>query len=627
MIMRKILVGLFATSLLLVANESMALTMYGSVGRGSDLNPGALLIVDQVTGAGTLVGDPITPGGLTGIAFDSTGALYGSTIFGFGTTSTLVQIDPDTGSLLATVGPITAGGVAISIGDLAFQPGTDVLYGTRSFADGKGLGGELYTINTATGAATLVGDTDGGAAGGLAFAPDGTLYQIAWSENTDQAFESLNTVNPINASRINTVAVGRYFDGLGIRPSDGTLFATEGKSVGIGIYTIDPTTGSSTFVGNTGAGSTSDLDFRPEPVPLPDLVDLDPDVFEVAVTSYGEQEMSGKAYLNAYIEPPDGVDPADINSATVILSVNGTILTKAESAEIIGHLLVVKFKLTPDIVAAILGIDVVNVKVDEEHNRIVVEATTDPAIDLIELTVSGDLMSGENFIGTDAVRVIPRSNHRPVAAAGEDQTVECASPAGALVYLDGSGSTDPDGDPLTFTWTGPFGMLTGKAVKATLPMGTHNITLTVDDGRGGTDSDMTVATVHDTMQPTIKSMRSSSNVLWPPNHRMVPVTLFPSVSDTCHAAQSCQIIWVTSNEPVNGIGDGDTAPDWQITGDLTVNLRAERSGKHSGRVYTIMVQCTDGFENNTTKTMTVTVPHYKEKVKDLIEWWKQHRRK
>ncbi len=364
---------------------------------------------------------------------------------------------------------------------------------------------------------------------------------------------------------------------------------------------------------------------------VPALIDLDPDVFEVAVTSYREQEMSGEQYLTAYIEPPDG---AEIDSNTVILSVNGTILATAESPAILDNLLVVQFKLTPDNVGDILGIEVINVKVDEQHNRIVVEATTALAqpTDLIELTVSGDLMSGGNFIGTDAVRVIPRSNQSPLAVAGSDQTVECASPAGALVYLDGSGSTDPDGDPLSFTWTGPFGMLTGKAVSATLPMGTHNITLTVDDYMGGTASDTTLVTVHDTMRPTIKSMRSSSNVLWPPNHRMVPVTLFPSVSDTCHAARSCSISGVSSNELVNGVGDGDTAPDWtapdwEITGDLTVNLRAERSGKRSGRVYTITVQCTDAFANNTTKTMTVTVPHYKEKFKDLIEWIKHHKRK
>ena len=70
---------------------------------------------------------------------------------------------------------------------------------------------------------------------------------------------------------------------------------------------------------------------------------------------------------------------------------------------------------------------------------------------------------------------------------------------------------------------------------------------------------------------------------------------------------------VSSNEPVNGTGDGDTAPDWVITGNLTVDLRAERSGTGSGRVYTITVRCTDASGNSSTKTVTVTVPHDRRK--------------
>jgi hypothetical protein len=67
---------------------------------------------------------------------------------------------------------------------------------------------------------------------------------------------------------------------------------------------------------------------------------------------------------------------------------------------------------------------------------------------------------------------------------------------------------------------------------------------------------------------------------------------------------------VQSNEPVNGLGDGDTAPDWQITGNHTVSLRAERSGKGSGRIYTITIQATDAAGNmSTPQTVTVKVPH------------------
>ena len=56
------------------------------------------------------------------------------------------------------------------------------------------------------------------------------------------------------------------------------------------------------------------------------------------------------------------------------------------------------------------------------------------------------------------------------------------------------------------------------------------------------------------------------------------------------------------------MGDGDTSPDWEITGDLTVKVRAERAGMGTGRVYTITIACVDTSGNQTTSVMTVTVP-------------------
>lgn len=66
---------------------------------------------------------------------------------------------------------------------------------------------------------------------------------------------------------------------------------------------------------------------------------------------------------------------------------------------------------------------------------------------------------------------------------------------------------------------------------------------------------------------------------------------------------------VTSNEPVDGLGDGDTAPGWEITGDLAAQLRAERSGAGSGRLYTLEISCTDDAGNAAAAGASVTVPH------------------
>lgn len=128
-----------------------------------------------------------------------------------------------------------------------------------------GDGGLLFRINTATGVATLVGNTGTGAGGGIAFAPDGTLYQTAYHHNFD--FFALNKLDPNTGAVLSSVPLPTYFDGLGVRP-DGTLFATPVASDQI--FTLNPLTGAATFVGATGTGLVSDLDFRPELVVVPE---------------------------------------------------------------------------------------------------------------------------------------------------------------------------------------------------------------------------------------------------------------------------------------------------------------------------------------------------------------------
>ena len=88
----------------------------------------------------------------------------------------------------------------------------------------------------------------------------------------------------------------------------------------------------------------------------------------------------------------------------------------------------------------------------------------------------------------------------------------------------------------------------------------------------------------------------------------LPITVTTTAADGC-GATTCAIASVTSNEPVNGSGDGNTGTDWQITGSNTADVRAERSGGGSGRVYTLTVRCTDPAGNASTGTTTVSVAH------------------
>ncbi len=77
-------------------------------------------------------------------------------------------------------------------------------------------------------------------------------------------------------------------------------------------------------------------------------------------------------------------------------------------------------------------------------------------------------------------------NQIPVANAGPDRITTATGAQGAKVTLDGSASFDPDEDPLTYRWTGPFpegnGVVTGVNPTVTMPPGGNSVTLVVNDG-------------------------------------------------------------------------------------------------------------------------------------------------
>ena len=88
--------------------------MYGSNGNGT-LNRGALITINQTNGTGTLVGTPVAGVGLPGLSFHPDGRLFASTVTS-GNPSTLIQINPNTGALIATIGVINDNGTPPSAG-------------------------------------------------------------------------------------------------------------------------------------------------------------------------------------------------------------------------------------------------------------------------------------------------------------------------------------------------------------------------------------------------------------------------------------------------------------------------------------------------------------------------------
>jgi hypothetical protein len=142
------------------------------------------------------------------------------------------------------------------------------------------------------------------------------------------------------------------------------------------------------------------------------------------------------------------------------------------------------------------------------------------------------------------------------------------------------------------------------------PVGTNTVVCTAIDSASGrlTNTCNLLVTVRECEPPVIHSITATPASLWPPNRKMQPVTLNVNATDNCRVARS-KILSVTSNEAGSDHGNLRTASDWEITGDLTLNLRAERSGSGPARIYTIRTECTDDAGNKSTGSVQVSVSH------------------
>jgi hypothetical protein len=200
--------------------------------------------------------------------------------------------------------------------------------------------------------------------------------------------------------------------------------------------------------------------------------------------------------------------------------------------------------------------------------------------------------------GEIRAQLFPLVNTTPTLVCPAPVTTNCFS-NGTVVDLTTT-VIDPEGDALTVIWTANGVPLQTNSIPAGTPGATNEVHFIAEFDTGATEIGISVSdgqepvtcsttvTVVDTTPPVIRSICATPNVLWPPNHKFVCVKVKVVAKDECGPV-TCRIVSITSNEPDNGLGDGDTAIDSVITGDLKADLRAERAGNGNGRIYTLTV--------------------------------------
>jgi hypothetical protein len=232
---------------------------------------------------------------------------------------------------------------------------------------------------------------------------------------------------------------------------------------------------------------------------------------------------------------------------------------------------------------------------------------TDPS--LTRITFGGAATTtGTAYV--DTVSVIHKTqNCPPVANAGPDQVVS-ATDHSTAVTLDGSASSDPEAETLTYAWSGDFTEATATGDKPTVhftTLGNHTVTLVVNDGTLDSPPDTVVIDIVDVTPPTIVVSNLPVS-LWPPNHQMIHVLPAVQVTDDVDTSPDVTLT-ITSNEPDDGMGDGSTTGDVVVNSPSDFELRAERAGSGSGRVYHLVWTATDDSGNKTTLARDIVVPH------------------
>jgi rhodanese-related sulfurtransferase len=238
----------------------------------------------------------------------------------------------------------------------------------------------------------------------------------------------------------------------------------------------------------------------------------------------------------------------------------------------------------------------------DKGTRVVVFANTASDAQVVAAEIAKKAYWNSSYFGgtfgdLDAAGFI---NHRPVAMS-KGVTVpagpSCTATLAPASVDAGSFDLDPeDALALSLDLGGPFGL------------GEHAVSLIATDSHQLSSASTSIATVVDETAPAISPLAVDETVLWPPNHRMVVVTIGYTATDNCGPVATELLVSMSHGSDRRDTGDKDVASspdrsvreDWEVIDAHHVSLKAERD-----RTYWITVVAADDAGNRSARSVGV----------------------
>jgi hypothetical protein len=202
----------------------------------------------------------------------------------------------------------------------------------------------------------------------------------------------------------------------------------------------------------------------------------------------------------------------------------------------------------------------------------------------------------------------------PVAIFTPGGQVECNSLGGSTVTFSSVASYDPDHDIVARAWRVNGVLMDTHAIdfRTWLPLGRHEVELTVYDSRGAQNSATKTIDIVDSTPPRFDVLMFPE-CLFPPNHKMALYSFSENISvnivDVCSSSNTTRIVDIVDSQQAVESGMGNTSNDSKH-GEQAMCLRAERAGTSSNpREYVVVFEVRDASGNTTRRNVAVPVPH------------------